>query len=287
MNFYSIKTLPSSHGREAVFKVWPIPKILAAVIFSALSGLLIYLGSQGGYHSEKVNLSGTACYWVGGWLVLFAWIALNSARSSLGRTNWLMKARPGRLLIKYRSFHNHHFPEEDPVIVEILSGDVEWVREVDETMTAPSSDEGGDRTCHSTFLDLKLSPKLDLSQIKQALHTERKRKAPMKGFTSSKTLHYPVQFVEPGILRLEWQGIRPTIKQALRILRMQFSLNTGEIFKAKEWDQLEGQELEDHILDLAQRGRTLKATRLANLKLNLSTTEAVQFVEDLMEQTPK
>lgn len=285
MNFYSIQNLPASYERENVFKIWPIPKIAAVVIFSFLGGLLIYFGYAGSQQIQETNLRSTLCYWIGGWLILFAWVAYYSARNALRQTNWLMKTNSERLLIKYRSYQNHHFPKEDTVVLEIPTQNVEWIREVRETLTSPSMDE--DRTSTSTFLDLKLSTKMDLTRIKEALRTERMRQAPRKGISRSRVLHYPVQYVEPDILRLEWNGIRPNIKQSLQILKMQFSVHTAEDYQAKDWNQLEGQEVEDRILDLAQRGRTLDATNLATLKLNLSSTEAVHFVDELMDQAPK
>ena len=125
MNFYSLLDLPADHQREKTFKTWPAPKILAVVIFFFLGGLLIYLGYRGGYQSGEVRLYAEGYYWVGGVLLFLGGIALYFARNSLDPGNWLLKVSPERLLIKYRSYHNHHFPQEDPVVVEISTGDMD------------------------------------------------------------------------------------------------------------------------------------------------------------------
>ena len=287
MNFYSIKNIPARPGEEKVFKTWPLPKMLVFAIFSTVSGLLIYLGYRGGYHANGVRLPAEICYWTGGVLALFAWMSFYFARNAFVQANWLLKVSPEYLRVKYRSYHNHRFPQDDPVVVEIPTGSIEWIREVHEKLTIPQMNDGGSITHTFTYLDLKLSPKIDFLQIKQALHTERQRKVSRKGIVSGRVLHYPVQYVEPGILRLDWQGIRPGIKKAIGMLKMQFTLKTAENFQAKEWDQLEGREIEDGILDLARRGRTIDAAHLAALKLNLGTTKAVQFVRELTGKAPR
>ncbi len=56
---------------------------------------------------------------------------------------------------------------------------------------------------------MKLADLAGIQEIKEALKAERNRKAPKIGRTRTKHKHYPVKLSDSGILRLEWNGIKP------------------------------------------------------------------------------
>ena len=96
--------------------------------------------------------------------------------------------------------------------------------------------------------------------------------------------HYPVKLLDSGILRLEWNGITPGIGKTIKILGKRLGRQPEEHTRAKHWHELEGKEVDDRILDLAERGKTIEAAAMAKIKYGYSLTDAIKFVDELMEK---
>lgn len=85
-------------------------------------------------------------------------------------------------------------------------------------------------------------------------------------------------------MRLDWTGISPSLKSALRTLARNISLKSDHTYKTPHWNGLEGKDLEDRILHLIARGKTLKAIALVKINYGYDISKAKLFVDDLAEK---
>ena len=193
----------------------------------------------------------------------------------------LVRSSIDRLVIKFRSHLNDHFPDDDAVTVVVPFTEISWIRRAREKLSNPSSSGDGDRVESWSYLDVKLSGG-DLDALGDSLRTERAREAPKVGFSRTKHHHYPVRLVEDDILRIQWGGVSPRIKKALKILGKRLPVEPDWKIRNAAWEELEGKELEDRILDLLERGDEIGALALVKTKYGYSTTEAKNFVDEML-----
>src|SRR5208282_1379047 len=71
---------------------------------------------------------------------LFGWLAFRQFRASLKRTNWLLRCNDNGVIIKYRSFDNWRFPDNDVQAVGFDYSEIAWVRTVKERRISPAPD---------------------------------------------------------------------------------------------------------------------------------------------------
>jgi hypothetical protein len=61
--------------------------------------------------------------------LFWTWASLRGWQSALHKTNWLLRMRDDQVLIKFRSFANWRFPEDEPQIIALDSADeIAWHR---------------------------------------------------------------------------------------------------------------------------------------------------------------
>ena len=320
MKLHSIHQLPPRHGDEAVFKYSAFKSLLFALVCAGITGGCFWLAELGGYHEHGWSLPPFVLYWVGVVLSVMALIGLWYFRRRLRPSNWLVKTRTSSVLIKFRSYLNDRFLEADPVVVEIPWSEIQWIRKTKVTTTSPSLDSrGGSTTSFHTYLDLKLNAP-EIEELKRALAAETNRKAPLSekvqrkrelfqarkrkapsveilrlkqeirsdrlrnqpGQSGATHRHYPVRLIEPSILRIEWNGIQPRITKALGLFSQRAAVEPTLKLRPQDWQSLRGEDLDDRILDLAQRGETMAAVRMVRRKYGLALGESKQFVDDLL-----
>jgi hypothetical protein len=137
------------------------------------------------------------------------------------------------------------------------------------------------------FLDIRLKPGVDLSELQERLRNERKLRS---GGTAWR--HYPVSVLEDRAIRIEWRSKRtrivPGIDRALQLLGGAAHEEQGP----PEYVELggAGRRLEEsteamhQVRALAEQGRIVEATLLAKRAFGWSTTEARQRIEQLAER---
>lgn len=240
------------------------------------------------YFSSDFPLAGAilACAILG----FFAHFLCFNVKKTLAPTNWILAMDRGRLLIKFRSYLNPHFPETDPQIIQLARSEVESARMTKQTLRKPDL-RGRQTTSRHIFLDLAL-PKADLAPLKELLRTERSITPPTVGkfFKSrSKANHYPVSVVDDRIIRIEWRSpsdhVTPGIKKAIDFLRnerIRIDPPQNETVDLTQ-SSADQSKAEDQILYLAERGDLIAATRLARRNLGLSLPEARRFVKELTQ----
>ncbi len=323
MRFFATHNIPQGYGKTAVFRYSVFRSWLAASFFSLIALVFFGLAWGGDIFFPKMQFPSGLLYWGAFVLGGIAWIGWFNHRARKRSSNWLVQIHPDSIWIKFRSHLNHHFPEQDLIVVEIPFSEIDWVRKSKEQVETPdASEQGSDWISFYTYLDLKLNSS-KTPQLRDALIAERNRKAPQSGvqelmhelFVARKRKapvaeiaqlresiqaekrknpggnkqsrcthhHYPVRLIDPEILRIEWNGIRPGIKEALSLLQGKTTIESEGSSAKVNWRDLEGQDLDDWILDLAARGKTMQAISLVQQKYGYSTTESKGFVEELLQ----
>jgi hypothetical protein len=265
------------------FKHSPLSNLVMALIF-----LSITLGIVWWYHTSELPL--VILLISGGGCALFSLICFATFKKSLAPENWILSLSPQVVLIKFRSYLNAHFPQEDPQVAQFQLTEIESACMTKQTIKAPGSKNTPTTSFH-TFLDLHITGQ-DLPSLKEQLKYERNVKMGTKGrfgTTSTKFSHYPVSVVGQQTVRIEWRsptdrvtpGIKAAIKQLSRLgVRIEPSKKEVLDFTKTAMDQAA---MEDQILQLAERGNLLQATKLTRRTLGLSLTESKAFVEDLLQ----
>ena len=99
---------------------------------------------------------------------------------------------------------------------------------------------------------------------------------------AASNLHYPIRLVDNDLLRMEWAGIYPRIDKILEILSREIHIEPALKIDYSDLKGLQGEEADDRILDLAQRGDLISAQRLVRLRYGKSMTESKKFVDELL-----
>lgn len=324
MRLISIHDIGSSLVDEKIFRVSVTRSIIVFTIFFIL--FLICIGHYVCYSiSYSVGFWLTLVYlWFAFWfgfIAILAWYRYRAGRLS---SNWLVRSSPEKVLVKFRSFQNHNYPDTDDVVIDIYWREIDSVRKTKAISHKPGSDGGV--TEFITYLDMKLAlpneeiesikaglskeralkplrskvgelkselfharknklPKYDIEDIKQRLRHEKSTKN--KSMRSRAKYHdYPVSLVDNTVLRLRWNGIKPDIKKSL-LYFSEFTQVADEIkLETDSSGEFKGKELDEMILDRITKGDKLDAISLVQRHYGYSTTEAKIFVEDLIEHQP-
>jgi hypothetical protein len=322
MELYSIRNIPAKHGKEIVFKSSVLNSFLFTFVIFFLTLFCFWLAREGGYFDHGWSLPPTLLYWVGGVFAVITLISRFHYNARLRPSNWLVRLRPDQILIKFRSYLNDHFPEDDPVVVAISLSEIEWVRKTRERISKPSCSEPDSiETSWHTYLDLKFkssvdegakealtternrpapqsredelkhqlfqarkrkAPEAEISLIKESLKTERARKKPKMRGSGTKHHHYPVRIVDSEILRVEWGGIKPGIKDILSMLHGKVAIEPELYIKTDHTEKVEGKNLDSRILDLTARGQKMEAVSMVRHKYGFSLDRSKEFIEELM-----
>lgn len=222
-----------------------------------------------------------------GFLGLFALLQFNAFMKTRSPSNWLLAFNNERVLIKFRSYLNIHFPKEDKQIISIPFNEIYAVRITNKEIKYPNLEPGprGYQTQEKfTYLDIITISK-NLEELQQQLKYERNIK--IKGKSSYK--HCPVSIVDNKIIRIEWKSKRaaviPGINSAIKALD-QFVSREIDVYEREDFvspKALQRKDLEDKILELAEQGNTSAATKIAMKAYNWNFTQAHEFVEELLE----
>lgn len=280
MRFYTIKDSPARPG-DVVFGESRITKLIGFIVGLALLGVLLGILTYGGAWREggvgRVMLTLMTLL-----MSLFPLLAGHAFLHSLGPQNWVLRCRPGGLLIKFRSYLNDHYPQDREVIVELRPDEIAWAGKTRERRISEGSEKGDVQAEDITWLDIKPVSN-DLSELEARLRAEREIIA------STKFGEHPVHIADGGVIRIGWRSkstwLTPKADKALEAmwLLMQVSVRqeekrTNDLFNASG-DQ---RERENRILELAESGDTFGAVKAARRLYGFSLKEARDFVDELM-----
>ncbi len=219
-------------------------------------------------------------------LAFFAVICLNLLRKSSGSANWLVSVRQDRLLIKFRSYLNSHFPASDLQVIQLDPEEIKSACITKQILVSPGKNNGKTQSYH-TFLDLNLYEQ-DMALLVEQLRYERRLKKPPEGKSHITSCHNPVSVVNGHTIRIEWRSPRdfivPGVRKALLELE-KLDIVIGPQQKEKidlTVDKAEEKaKSDDKIINLIERGNVMAAIRLTRQTYGLSLTDAKKFVDDL------
>jgi len=280
MNLYCGREVPRYPG-ERVFGYSPLgPAFLALVLLGgagAQAGLGWAVVAQG-FGPQWLAL---AVIGVSLPLTLLGAQACGSAvRACFRDSNWLMRYTPSGFLIQFRSYMNHHFPDQDLTAVFIHAGEIASVRRTKVRREIPTR-RNRTVTERLTYLDIRLNH-TDTAALREAIAEERRREAPRVGISRTRALHYPVSLPEPDLVRLDWRGVRTRIGRALRVFGQGMRVEADQGVDLGRLDRLTDRQLEDFILNLCQSGETIKAVALIKRRYGWDTTRARRFADELV-----
>ncbi len=251
---------------------------LAATLLLLLAAAGVFLAAIAGRLPAVVAGLG------GGSLLLFSAFSALILRRARSSANWLLVCDGHRVLIKLRSYLNTAFPTEIPHVLEMPLSDVEAVRATQSELRGQDSARVTLRE-HLLFLDIRLKPGVDLSELQERLRRERQLRS---GGTTWR--HYPVSVLDDRTIRIEWRSKRarivPGIDRALQLLggaahEEQRSREYVELGGAGR--RLESTDAMHQVRALAEQGRIVEATLLAKRAFGWSTAEARECIEQLAE----
>ena len=285
MKFYRLDEIPNRPD-NVVFQESGLRGAIFFCLFALLTGGALAFGIAGTLRNDVASLPMVIAYVVAAALFLITWIALGSLRASLRPTNWLLRYNPDGLFIKFRSYLNSHFPQEDVAAFFLPNSEIAWARKTHEVRLIPDKGDG-ETTEGWTYLDLKLCTS-DTADLESHLKRERMQEAPKVGISRTKYQHYPVRLLPEGILRLDWNGpssrIVPRIDEALKVLRFSLPIEHEVFLKPKREELTDNMEMETRILEFAERGNIIDAVALTKRLYGYDTTEAKEFVETLLKR---
>lgn len=260
MEFLTIKDIKFTK-RDQVFKQSAFAHILACIGILAVMGGAYYL-----YTIDK--LPKFMMFWIIFWFLLFFLLAFSMLKKSLKKSNWLIAYNGERLLIKFRSYLNTHFSDDDIQLVSIPVSEIETIRKVKEVVRTKTM-RGGDRSEKIVYLELH-TKSLDIVKLRDAITQETSRKV-----NGLKYGHCPVIVYGKDRIRIVWgsseNAVRPSINKAMTLLSKQIKLE-------QELDLGKNQATIEELIKL---GKEIDAIQLAKRKFGYTTTQAKEYIENL------
>jgi hypothetical protein len=208
---------------------------------------------------------------------------IGNVRRAFRPTNWLAWIRFDSLWINVRSDQDDSSTDE-LCVVQIDYHEIAEVCQHVETYTTPSN-RGHSNSRKDTSLDIRLNP-TDTSQLEAALKMVRDRPQPERtylGFIKviGKPTSFPVSLPEPNLLRVAWYGTAASLRRPLAELAPWVRVGEPTRHDEKDWRDLSDDEFRAQVLRLVRAGDRFGATDLLARRRGLTTTQAIQFVDEL------
>jgi len=232
-------------------------------------------------------------YYVAAVIVIYLLILRKLVTARFRSTNWLVRMTDDGLFIKFRSYLNNRFSDQDPTVVFIPYSEISSAKLVKERQAIPDRDGGNPRATTirtRRFIELELAGNSE--QLANALASESKRvlAKPTEGGSSvsSRYQHLPVQLAAPNLLRIEW-GVVPNAQTILDALTRRTPVQhpTAVSKNFVNLDGLSREEQESRLLELAQSGDMIGAVTMARTLYAYDLATAKHFVESLIVKPAK
>lgn len=277
MTFIRIKDVPPPAPTELVCGQSRLMRLIGFVIALGFFITPILLPATGAIRWVLLALAAM--------MFLFAWLFGRMLQRSFGTQNWLIRATPSRMLIKFRSFANAHFSVDDSVVLELHPREIESIGLLKESWLRPRGDYHAPVQDRSTSIEFTVKG-IDLEELSRRLAAERANMGPG---THSKTRYgdFPVRLVDSTV-RVQLRGgssfTSPSPKRLIQELSRVLKVEMREARRRKldlANPANEQSAMENQILELAERGDRIGAMTLARMRYGCSLVEAKKFVEDL------
>src|SRR5574341_259931 len=199
--------------RDRVFHYSRMRAIAGAMTLAAIALVALIFGWQKG---------AWLAYYVAAVVAICLLIFQKLVAARFKPSNWLVRMTDHGLFVKFRSYLNPHFPEEDLTVVFLPYSEIRSARSLKEHQELPDRDQRNRSTTTTRtrrLLELELAG--DSAQFAAALAKERERVFTKPtggaGKSSSRYQHFPVQLTSPTRLRMEW-GVVPGAQTLLDAL---------------------------------------------------------------------
>jgi hypothetical protein len=207
-------------------------------------------------------------------------------------SNWLIRMTDHGLFLKFRSYLNHRFPDQDPAVVflpysEIRSAQLIKERQVLSDRHYRSKSATATKTRRLIGLDLAG----DTAALMEALSNERKRvfNNPIDGGGAKTRYHHlPIRLDSATFLTIEW-GVVPSAQTILDALT-RHTLVRHPTAVSKDFvdlDKLSTEQQETRLLELAESGDVIGAVAIARQLYSYDLTTAKAFVDGLLQNQGK
>ena len=267
--------------RDRVFHYSGFRAVTGAIILVVIAlGALVFGWLKNAWIAYYVAAVVAIC------LLIFQRLVTARFRSS----NWLIRMTEHGLFVKFRSYLNHHFSDQDPTVVSLPYSDIRSVKLVKERQELPDRDDTNQSTKiirPRRIIDLELAG--DSTQLAQALAKERERvfakPTQCAGRTSSRYQHFPVRLASPMLLRIEW-GVVPDAQTFLDSLTRHTLVRDSEE-TSRDFVNLDGlsrEEQEVRLRELVESGEMIGAVTMARKLYSYDLTTAKHFVEGLARE---
>jgi hypothetical protein len=207
-------------------------------------------------------------------------------------SNWLIRMTDHGMFVKFRSYLNHHFSNQDPAVVFLSYAEVRAARLIKERQVVFDWD---DRSPPATTIKRRRLIGLELAgdttPLKEALANERQRvfdKPSNGGGGKTRYHHLPVRLASATLLTIEW-GVVPSAQTLLDALTRHTLVQTPTAVSKDfvDLDNLTKEQQETRLLELAESGDIIGAVAIARRLYSYDLTTAKAFVDGLLQKQRK
>jgi len=265
---------------EQTFYTSPLVMFLLPTIF-----LLISLGVSWAILAGKLpGLMWCSVAVVAPFVPLIFWINFLPA---LRPTNWVLKTATNRVYIHLRNYRNPYSPGDGQTVVSLAQNEIVSIGKHMERFASITSK--GRKTYWTEYsLELRLREPAS-PELATALEAERRREAPKTGWMRIGLYAPLVSFdKDHRAVRILWYSrydhITPRINRAIALLGRTFLTHEDVFINNADLAKLSDIQFEDLIAKLLQGNLKLEAIKLLVERRGMSTTEAKQFTDELMQK---
>ena len=273
--------------READAPLGPRDRAFYYSRIQALSGVMILTAMAFGLTVFAHLKAVWPAYFISAFIVVCLLIFQKVVTARFRPTNWLVRMTDNGLFIKFRSYLNFRFPDQDLTVIFVPYSDIRSAKQVKERQQLPSQNGrawGAPTVRTRRFIDLELAGNSEPLAAALAHETKRvfAKLADGGANASARYQHLPVKLAG-SVLRIEWDVV-PSARSLLDALT-RHTLVQPPTESSKNFADLEGlgrKEQEARLLELAESGDIIGAVALARQLYSYDLTTAKQFVDSLI-----
>jgi hypothetical protein len=289
LQFLSLREFQAPSGAVAYrHRVWTAA--LNLLVLGGVSLALLYVAWRGGvrFNNRGDGIPPFIGWFAGGVLLLFTRaVPYVFLRQRLKPSNWLVLRSADGLFVKYRSYLNAHFPEDDAQIVFIPYGAIGAARVHRRRWLVPSS-QGRTQHQRATFVELRLRDPQQAQELAARLAAERINKGPrLKTWygarSRSRYQDFPVQVTTDGTLAITW-NVAPGAEQFLADIAARVEIDDAARTDYNWRQPASVNEDAAAMTMLGRMGDSFAVIRLLRRKFGLSLGDAKTQSEEIRRQ---
>ena len=223
--------------------------------------------------------------------LIITWPMLSTWRKRGRKDNWVLAVAASGVWLNLRDCEDHA-ADAGETVVYVPYREIAGVRRLVHRYTTPSSDN---RSTHHRDVHLEiLLDRVSNADLQAALAQERQRPLPEGSYfggavtVRNRRRHFPIATEGDQVIRIKFSsstyGLRPRIKAVIALLGRYIEVLGEVTLESPNWDDVEGEELDDLVKRLAASGQQFDAIRILRNRRGLSHADARQAVEAIAAQ---